>query len=207
MATRATIQKLPPELHALVREERRRAKEAAKQFVRACSDGDPNRLYDAAGLLDENVEAWRLAMSGVAKLPRVSDEIQAAFVLIWVEHKMLSLTVGDNPVLARALRLLLPGGYSGPPLTVYRGTTNDERRRRLYGFSWTTDAAVARRFAEHRAKAEPGAYVEGLVLQTIAEADAILLVRQPEDYYDEAEVVVDPYRLSKIKVIERLRAV
>jgi hypothetical protein len=95
-----------------------------------------------------------------------------------------------------ALRLLLPGGYSGPPLTLYRGTTNHERRRRLYGLSWTTDAAIARRFAEHWAKAVPGAYFEGLVLQTMAEAEAILLVRQPQDYYDEAEVVVDPYRLS-----------
>jgi hypothetical protein len=32
----------------------------------------------------------------------------------------------------------------------------------------------------------------------------MLLIRQPEDYYDEGEVVVDPFRLGKIRLVERL---
>jgi hypothetical protein len=164
-------------------------------------------LYNAGRLLDDCEDAWRLAMIGVAKLPRVGVDIQAAFVPIWIEHKMLALTIGDRGVLARALRLLLPGGYSGPPLTLYRGTSNHERRRRLYGFSWTTDATIAQRFAKHWAQPVEGAYCEGVVLQTMAPPEAILLVRQPEDHYDEDEVVVDPYQLSRVKVIERLRPV
>jgi hypothetical protein len=63
----------------------------------------------------------------------------------WRFGKKLPLRVGDRPLLAKALRVLLPGGYSGPPLTVYRGTRDLERRLRLYQFSWATDVAVARK--------------------------------------------------------------
>jgi hypothetical protein len=45
---------------------------------------------------------------------------------------------------------------------------------------------------------------EGVILQTLAPPEAILLIRKPEDYYDEGEVVVDPFRLGKIKVVECL---
>ena len=38
-----------------------------------------------------------------------------------------------------------------------------------------------------------------VVLRTEAPADAVLLIRQPEDFYDESEVVVDPFRLGKIE--------
>lgn len=92
-------------------------------------------------------------------------------------------------------------------MTLYRSTSSHERRRRLYGFSWTTDAAaVAWRFAEHWA--QPGGLdFHGLVLRTLAPPEAILLVRPPEDYYDEGEVVVNPYRLGKVEVSETLRPI
>jgi len=162
-------------------------------------------LYDAACLLNECVDAWRLAIAYVAKLPRVSPEVQAAFVAVWIESKNLPLSVGNRPVLARALRVLLPGGYYGPPLMLYRGTGRHERRRRLYGFSWTIELAVARKFAERWATPVPGVVTEGVILQTLAPPEAIMLIRQPEDYYDEEEVVADPFLLGKINVIERLR--
>jgi len=116
------MSRLPPDLRASLLEKRRRAREAARVFVRVCADGDTGLLYNAACYLDEQYnDAWRFACAGIAKLPRVSAEIREAFVPIWVEHKMLPLTAGDRPLLAKALRVLLPGGYSGPPLTVYRG--------------------------------------------------------------------------------------
>ena len=46
----------------------------------------------------------------------------------------------------------------------------------------------------------------GVVLETLAPADAILLVRDDEEYYDEGEVVVDPFKLVRVTVAERLRA-
>jgi hypothetical protein len=208
--------RLPPDLRASLLEERRRDREAARVFVRVCAEGDAGSLDNAARQLDAGGDAWCFACIRIAKLPRVSAEIRKAFVPIWVEHKMLPLRVGGRRVLADALRVLLPGGYSGPPLTVYRGTNNHERRRRVYGFSWTTDVAVARRFAEKWAKPLPAVGTsprdQGVVLQTSVPREAVLLIRKPGDYYirnpgnyyDEGEVVVDPFRLGRIKVVERL---
>jgi hypothetical protein len=113
--------------------------------------------------------------------------------------------------------VLFQCNYSGPSLTLYRGAGSHERRRLLYGFAWTTDIDVARKFAGK--EAVPAIKVtsanrtiealcpalEGVILQTLAPPEAILLIRKPEKYYDEEEVIVDPFRFGKIKVIERLR--
>jgi hypothetical protein len=206
---------LADELKQSVREERREARAAAGAFADICKKGRVDELYEAAHRLDYCVDAWGLALRKVARLPSVTPEIRNAFVSIWVEHKMLALSVGNRHVLADALRLLLPGDYSGPPLTLYRGTSAQERRRRIYGFSWTTDVAIARKFAERcRPMPElfplgsgPWEYKKwdgGVILKTVAPPEAVLLIRKPEDYYDEGEVVVDPFRLSKIELIERL---
>jgi len=40
----------------------------------------------------------------------------------------------------------------------------------------------------------------------VVPASAILLVRKREDYYDEEEVVVDPYKLAKVEMMECLQA-
>jgi hypothetical protein len=104
-------------------------------------------------------------------------------------------SVGHRPTMAAALRMLLRGVRVRSPLMLYRGTNNHERRRRLYGFSWTTDIATARTFAAHWSQpisANLGEGFQGVVLQTCAPPDAILLIRRPEEYYDEGEVVVDP---------------
>jgi hypothetical protein len=98
----------------------------------------------------------------------------------------------------------LPGGYAGAALTLYRGGRDHERSRRIYGFSWTTDIVIAHRFAEHWA--HPRLTGTGVLLETQAPPGAVLLTREPEDYYDEGEVVVDPYRLGKIKLIEIMRS-
>jgi hypothetical protein len=45
---------------------------------------------------------------------------------------------------------------------------------------------------------------EGIVLQATVPAEAILLVRQPEDFYDEGEVVVDPFQIGRVKLLERI---
>jgi hypothetical protein len=194
-----------PEWRARLLEERRQARQAAGAFARVCEEGRADSLQEAAHWLHECVDAWRLAMVKVARLPSVTPEIREAFIPIWIESKMLPLSVGNRRVMAAALRVLMPGNYSGPPLTLYRGAGSLERRRRLYGFSWTTDIACARKFAEHWAQPVPGSSwkSEGVLMTTPAPPEAILLVRQPEDYYDEGEVVVDPFRLGKIEVIER----
>jgi hypothetical protein len=71
--------------------------QAAANFAFVCAEGDPDQLYNTSLWLDEcNSDAWRLAMTRVARLQRVRREIQQVFVPIWVEHKMLALTVGNR---------------------------------------------------------------------------------------------------------------
>jgi hypothetical protein len=204
---------MPPELD--LEDERHRDEEAARAFIRVCADGDAQWLSGVSRWLDEGVNSWKLAMAGVARLRSVSAEVRAAFVPIWIEHKTLPRKVDSRRIMARALRVLMPGGYSGPPLTLYRGAEADERRRRIYGFSWSTDIAKARPFAEHWARTFG---TSAVVLRTaVALPEAVLLVRQPgtfsittdgeEHPFDEDEVVVDPFRLGRVDVAERLKEV
>jgi hypothetical protein len=199
----AAIAALPQEWRDQHQQERRQARQAAVAFGAVCSRGDAAMLYNANLWLNECVDAWRPAMAKVAKLSAVSRDIQEAFLPIWIEHKALPLWVGNRRVLANALRVLMRSDYTGPALTLYRGTGSNEHRRRLYSFSWATDRAAARKFAE--VKVHPEFQLDGVVLQAVVPAEAILLVRKPEDYYDEGEVVVDPFGIGRVRVIERLR--
>ena len=195
------ISALPPEWRDRVLKERREARRAAANFAAVCASGDADALYNASRWLNESSHNARcLAMARVGRLPAVSRDIQEAFLSIWIEHKHLSLATGNRRVLLTALRKLLPCDYSGPSLTLYRGTISTERRRRLYGFSWSTDPGIARNFAH--GKVYPELQIEGVVLLASVSAEAILLVRKPEDYYDEGEVVVDPFLIGKVKVVE-----
>ena len=190
------------ELHA---RERQQARKWARAFEQAARDGDVDRLVGAANLLSEaTVDGWRLAMKRVARLSTASDEIRAAFANIWIESKMLPLRVGDRRTLANDLRVLMPSGrYQGEPLTLYRGAGAGERCRRLYGFSWTRDAAIAEGFAEHW-RTMQGRYPGAVLLRAIADQDAVLLFRDDDGYYAEHEVVVDPFKLRKISIVRRL---
>jgi hypothetical protein len=151
--------------------------------------------------VDES-DAWRLALRKVVELGSVRPEIQTAFVPIWVRHKALPRAVRDRRVMADALRLLMPGRYAGPALTLFRGADSIERRHHRYGFAWSTDLPIARNFAQQRA--HPALGMEGVVLRTLAPPNAVLLVRLPGDSFDEGEVVVDPFRLGKIEIVERV---
>jgi hypothetical protein len=200
------------DFHQAIRDERRRARAAARLFADAVKAGDVDRLYEGADAITDECDAWLPAMRMVAKLPPAPPAIREAFLRMWIESKGLGLRTGDRRSLANGLRVLLPCDYQGPPLRLWRGTTAGERRRRLYGFSWTTDLDIARRFADPhteqlRALLERGvpmdaALSSGIVLETTAPPDAIMLVREAEGYYDESEVVVDPFRLGAVRVAE-----
>lgn len=194
--------------------ESKRRQLAARAFSYACGASDLDLLYQAAIGLDET-RGWKLAMKLASRLPSVSREVQYTFESLWVERKGLSLTVGHRPTVAKALRVLFPGNYLGEPLRLYRGTRRGERRRRHYGFSWTTDKAIAQSFADTHSetarslakdlpKEGPFAYstdLEGLLLETVVPPEAILLMRELDGHYDESEVVVDPFRLGRITVV------
>lgn len=189
------------EFHAAIAAERKADRVGAAMFVRACRDDDPELLLNAVDFLNDNtIDGWRLAMRGVGRLPRVSEAIKAAFLPVWIEAKHMPLVVGHRPTMARALHILMPPIPLDASLRLYRGTSALERSRRLYGFSWTTHLDIARRFAEQARLGSEGA----VVLETLAAPGTIHLRREEEGYYDEGEIVVDPYRLGKVQVLTRL---
>lgn len=193
---------LPQDLREVLAKERRDNREAAKVLVLACETGDVDLFFQGVDLIHAvSVDGWRLALTKIARLPSVSDDIREAFLPVWIETKMLPLRVGNCRVMADALRVLLPSYKASAPLHIFRGAGARERRHRLYGFSWTTHQDVARKFAEHWAQLPPG----GVVLETMAPPEAILFVRDDPEYYDEGEVVVDPFCLNKIDCVERLK--
>jgi hypothetical protein len=183
---------------AQIAQERAQGRKIARMFVAACKAGDAEQLHQAAQLMVFAIDGWRLAMRGVARLREVSPEIREAFIPIWVEHKALPRSVGHRPTMAAALRVLMRGDYRGPDLQLFRGTSDREVRRRLYGFSWTTDIQIARNFSEQNSRA---AEAKPIVLVSTVPASAILLRREPEEYFDEGEVVVDPYKLGEVAAL------
>ena len=162
--------------------ERRTSLAVATAFAKAAEAGDVEAFYQAVDMMQFAMEGWRLAITKVAKLLAVPDQIRDAFLPIWIETKMLPLKVGNRRVLADALRVLLPKCEIEGAMRLFRGAGGSERRRRAYGFSWTTRMDVARKFAEHWQPLKNGDFVHskdgGVVLETTAPADAVLLMRE-----------------------------
>ena len=84
-------------------------------------------------------------------------------------------------------------------LSLSAGASANERRRRTYGFSWSSDISIARTFALEQ-KGWPGG---GVLMQTVAPPEAIIcsvgLVGGREEY----EYMVDRKFLSRITVLQR----
>jgi len=141
--------------------------------------GNAEAVEGAAQLLNETVGGWTIAMRAVARrVQSVSQEVQHAFLPVSVEHKTLSLTVGDHRALCDAARILLPR-YQGSAVRLFRGASAGERRRRIYGLSWTPDIAIAERFAHARQQWDGGS----VVLETLAPPAAIICsVDYPEPF-------------------------
>lgn len=194
------------------REERRKDRQAADAFLRACLEDRADDLIAAARLLHdrsangwrwwmpERHGAWRMAMRRVSRLPKVSAEIQKNFIRVWAQTEKLPKTVGDRHLMAKVLRLFMPGDYRGRSLELFRGAEKHEWCNRNFGFSWSKNVDHARKFADMRIiEDEDGYPTAGVLLRTVALPEAVLLVRPPDDYTDEeAEVVVDPFRLGEV---------
>jgi hypothetical protein len=187
-----------------IREERRNARACANAFVRACLSGDdPESLRASAELLSqETIGGWTIAIRKIAReVTKVSPKIQLAFLDVWIQTQVLPLKVGDHRALCVAARVLMPK-YSGAPVRLYRGTAMHERRRRIYGVSWTSDIHIAEKFAQERRYGE-----DSVVLETVAPAEAIICAigESSGHLYDENEYAVDRWRLGDVRVVKRYK--
>jgi hypothetical protein len=207
-----------------IREERRRDKALAAQLVKAIRDGNAEAFESAAGsLFDGSVRGWTIAFRQIVReRPAIIPEIRRAFLAAWIETKSIRLQVGDDRAVIAGLRVLLPPWHGGAK-RLFRGARFTERRRRIYGMSWTTSIAAAERFARDRRFLE-----DSVVLETSAPARAIIAaIKYPKpftpveikrirrddptahfsEYHDEREYIVDRRHLTDIKVVRRYPAV
>jgi hypothetical protein len=103
--------------------------------------------------------------------------------------------------LVKALRVLLPA-YTGPRLTLYRGDSAWNRRRRSYGLSWTASQAVAEAFADGPLwRSCQGGSV---LLQADVPPEAIICGPSLlANRYGEEEYLVDRRHLRSVAVLRR----
>jgi hypothetical protein len=180
-------------------EQQQESRVAAAAFIAACKRRDPTRFHKAAAALIDTDGGWAKALKQVPHLKRVSPRIQWAFLQVWVESKGLRVDVPWLTML-KALRVLLPRTRRRAPIRVFRGASAGElKRRRAYGFSWSTKRDIADKFAQDYRNRQGGS----VLLETLAPPDAILHVReQIKEHHDEGEFVIPPELLSRVKVID-----
>jgi hypothetical protein len=193
------------EFRERIREQRRADRRAAMAFVRACKAGDVKLLYKAADLLsNESVTGWTIAVRKIAReVSQVSPNIQSAFLSVWIQTQMLPLKVGDHRALCTAARMLMPP-YRGPSVRLYRGASGSERRRRIYGISWTSDINTAEKFAEQYSQFDEGS----VLLETVAPTEAIFcdIGGASGHLYREGEYAVDRRHLRCVNLARRYPA-
>ena len=153
-------------------------------------------LLEAADRLNLTCDGWRHAFQKVRLLRTVKPAIKQSFLTIWIESKHLALTAGDHRAVADALHVLMPR-YEGCTVRLFRGASAHERRRRIYGLSWSGDADVADRFARDWQRLDEG----GVLLETLAPPNAV--ISAPGGHYHEREYLVDRRHLRGVKVVRK----
>ncbi len=183
---------------AMQAEQNRRKREAVREFAAAVRVSDPKRCAEAFHELGKSGQR-RAGMRAIKRLSP-SAECRQWFLLVWVKFgDGIRDDVNNDLVLLDGLRALLPA-YTGPGLTLFRGESFWNRKRRSYGLSWSHDREIARDFALFHSKC----YESGSVLlEAEAPAEAIVCAVTQHANYGEQEYLVDRRRLGRVRVIER----
>jgi hypothetical protein len=179
-----------------------REREAVRAFVEGVRLADIGRFGEGVRRLDTCGDwCWRRALRAVAAITDAPDTFRQQVLDAWVTWgDGFRDRARDDLLLADALRAVLPP-YDGPARTLYRGTGMFERRRRLYGLSWTASREVAWSFGNGMYRTCDGGSV---LLETQAPVGAI--ISTPTHYgdaYGEVEYLVDRRCLQGIRVLER----
>ncbi len=192
------------EIRAALLEGGRKARRAVREFVAGAAAGDPKRMQATFEILSyghHDGGGWLHAMRAILRLGSVPDETRAYFLRVHIQYgDHIRQETADDVTLVRALRVLLPS-YSGPGLVLYRGEQAENRRRRTYGASWTTELHVADSFAQE-CRGHPTGSV---LLETFATPEAIISAPAgtATDRYAEREYLIDRRQLRNVKVLKR----
>lgn len=198
---------LPEAVQQRLRDERRRARVAAKLFAAACQSGDIGQFYEAAEVLKNIVGGWTIAFQHVRQLESVPENIRHEFQLLWFEED--TLRSDDKHALFDALRVLFMP-YHGSGVRLFRGAVAHEAlARSFYRPSWSADIEKADEYARHKQIEFGGS----LLLETLAPPEAIISApgnngiylenMSGERLYNEREYIVDARRLQRVTVVRR----
>lgn len=189
------------DVREMIRRQRQEERESVKHFASAVRASDLALTAAAIERLEQVGLAWRRAMRSIVGV-ETTPEFKSGFLEVWMRvGDAMRDSVDDDLLLVSALRSLLPK-YKGPPRRLYRGSTFLERKRRLYGLSWSAELSVAQQFAQHCARHAP---LGSVVLATEALPEAIVCAAaELSDSYGEMEYIVDRRRLSRVEVVERI---
>src|SRR5262245_51916892 len=182
-------------------EQRKQGRQTIKELVQAVRTDNYERLLELLEQLDNTYLGWRDAFYLLGKEKSISPDMRAGWLRVWTKFgDDIRSEIQDDRVLIDGLRALLPP-YRGPGLTLYRGDSAYNRRRRSYGPSWTS----SRDAAEHFATGFWQSFVGGSVLlQTNAPPDAIVCAPGLHDNrYGEDEYLVDRRRLHAVTALQR----
>lgn len=187
----------------VVGEVRERERAALAQWKAALAAGDADAFGTALGRV-ALVGLLPRAFRHASRLPKIAPAIQAGMVGHWVQSgDSIRSDINDDAALLVGLRSLMPP-YSGGAVTLYRGDSFVNRRRRSYGLAWTSDPEIARRFADGIWRTFDGGSVvlaaEVPAAAIICEMDAHLTA----DMRGEREFLVDRRRIGPVRVVERL---
>jgi hypothetical protein len=189
------------------RQDGAKARAAAKALLKAGQAGDDSEFLCQLHQLRNTMNGWALAMRQIARLGRVSKEIQFKFALMWASDT--HPPCDDGHAFLDAMRVLFKP-YQDPSMRLFRGASADEaRRRKFYGISWTSDFETAHWFAKRYEDCSIG----GVVLETMASPESIISTPgldvpyyeslNGERMYDESEYLLDGRRLANVKIAHR----
>ena len=173
----------------------RERKEALDNFERALhADELGKELYASMSRIDVAF-CWREAMLRVLRIKEpLHINLRFANYHWWVHHaEHIRLEVGDDLLLTRALRKLLPP-YQGGDKILYRGEYFRNRKFGTYGLSWTPLRSIATGFCTDafRDCCTGGAV---LLKANVPRAAIIAKIHKGYDSYQDKEYLVDRTKL------------
>jgi hypothetical protein len=175
---------------------------AIQTFVEAAITGDLKAFAASLGQLDTDAFALGEAFRRVAReAKRVPMSTRRAFLFTWFSHgDHWRCEIGDDLLLADALRAQLPPYRGTKPVELYRGDSAYNRRRRTYGPCWSRSRFIAQQHAEQWCAYCPAGSV---LLQTLAPPSAIICAPATRTYSNEQEYIVDRRRLRRVTLLQR----
>ncbi len=189
-------------LQAVIAERRQKNRAVPRAFVQAVIANDVEALSSTLNDLGSVFDGWKRALRLCASLTNVRPETKEWFLRAWCRGgDDLRDNVSGDLVLTAGLRALLPP-YTGTGMTLFRGDSAFNRRRRTYGLSWSASEDVADGFAQGMWRSFQGGSV---LLRSEVPPEAILCcpLMHRDDEYGEEEYLIDSRLLRSVTVLRR----